>query len=794
MRDHHAPLRRTLIYLNLAFLLVVVGLGGAQTAATNGVVQGTVMDPSGAVIPKATLKLVGGSTGYERTLSTDEDGHYRFDHVPVARFALHIEAPGFTAADYSGELRNSAPLLVNIQFKGISSEQQITVVEGIPDLGASATHFELEDEVLEKMPPAPPVSALSAVIESVPGVVPEENGRLHIRGSEAQPQYVLDGVPMYDNFEGTFATAPDTENLRSTQIITGNLPAEYGQRVAGVINLRSKSGLDTPWSGSLAFSGGSFDSRALDVEVGGHIKDVGIFISADTSRNTRFLDPPEIENFHNEGGLAHVFTRFDWSPSRKDALHLTLATDGTDFQVPNQEEQQDEGQRQRQELRSDYEALNWTHTFNPYTTSDVTLFRRSSTARLLDPGFTGMPFYLDQNRRLRNEGIRANLARDWKWLSLKGGIEARRVPITERFTLAVTDPEDVDEENPVSEFTLDDPFRFRGVRAGSLLSAYVQGRVRIGPHLTADLGIRWDHPDLVVHDNAVSPRIGLAYHISRTNTTLHASYNRLYQIPPLENLLLSTSPEVAELSTEPEDQHALVGERQNHYQFGFEQQLGKRVQLGVVHYVKNIRNSIDDEQLFETGIVFPVQLTASDIRGTEVRLDFTPVNNLRAYLSYANARATVTGPIVGGLFLEEEEGDEGEFTAGQFPGDQDERNEGQFGLTYTHKSGLWGTFGGRYDSGIPTHFDSDDFPSFDPRIQASLDPVRQRIKPRTTLDLVGGMDFWRESPHPISVQVGVNNLTDKFYLYNFRSVFSGTHIGRPREVVARIEFHFGARR
>ena len=701
---------------SLFILVACLLLAGAHgRTSDNGVVQGTVMDPTGAIIPQATLKLVSPGTGYERTVSTDEEGHYRFDHVPVARFTLHIEAPGFKPADYAGELRNAAPLLVNIQFKGVSSEQQITVVEGIPDLGSSATHFELDDDVLEKMPPAPPVSALAAVVESVPGVVPEENGRLHIRGSEAQPQYVLDGVPMFDNFEGTFATAPDTENLRSTQIITGNLPAEYGQRVAGVINLNSKSGLDTPWNGSVSFSGGSFDSQALDVEFGGHIKDFGIFVSADTSRSSRFLDPPEIENFHNEGGLAHGFTRFDWSPSRKDSLHLTLATDGTDFQVPNLAEQQDEGQHQRQELRSDYEALSWTHTFDSYTTGDVVLFRRSSTAHLLDPGFTGKPFYLDQNRRLRNEGLRANLARDWKWISLKGGIEARRVPIAERFTLAVTDPVDVNPEDPVSEFTLDNPFRFRGASAGSLLSAYVQGRIRIGEHLTADFGIRWDHPDLVVHDNAVSPRIGLAYHIARTNTTLHASYNRLYQIPPLENLLLSTSPEVAELSTEPEDQHALVGERQNHYQFGIEQQLGRHIQLGVVRYVKNIRNSVDDEQLFETSVVFPVQLTASDIRGTEVRLDFTPVNSLKAYLSYANAKATVTGPIVGGLFLGNDEEDTGEFTASQFPGDQDERNEAQFGLTYTHKSGLWATFGGRYDSGIPAHFDPEEFSSYDPR-------------------------------------------------------------------------------
>ncbi len=781
-------------WVSMLILLSGMLLPTAQgRTSDNGVVQGTVMDPSGAVLPKATLRLVSAASGYDRTASTDEEGHYRFDHVPVAEFTLRIEATGFTPADYAGELRNPSPMLVNIQFKGVSSSQQITVVEGIPEVGSSATHFELDDEELDKMPPAPPATALAAVVESVPGVIPEENGRIHVRGSEAQPQYVLDGVPISDNLTATFASAPDTENLRSTQIITGNFPAEYGQRVAGVINLNTKSGLDTPWTGSVALSGGSFDSGAVDVEVGGHVKDFGIFISADTSRSRRFLDPPEIANFHNAGGLSHFFSRFDWAPSTKDAVRLTLSTNGTDFQVSNLAEQEDEGQRQREELRDDYEALNWTHTFNSYTTGDVTLFRRSSTARLLDPGFTGKPFFLEQNRRLRNEGIRANLAREWKWLSLKTGIEARRLPLNEQFALAVTDPVDVDPESPVSQFTLANPFLFNAARAGSLLAAWVQGRARLGEHLTVDVGVRLDHSDLLVHDNAISPRIGLAYRISRTNTTLHASYNRLYQVPPLENLLLATSPAVGALSTDPENQHALVGERQNHYQFGFEQQFGKYVQLGVVRYVKNIRHSVDDEQLFATSVIFPVQLTAADIRGTEVRLDVAPLNSLRVYVSYANARATVTGPIAGGLFLQAEAGDLGEFGAGKFAADQDERNEAQFGLTYTHKSGAWATFGGRYDSGIPADFDPAEFSSFDPRIRSQLDPVRLRLKPRTLLNAVAGVALFRETTHPISLQVGVNNLTDKFYLYNFRSIFSGTHIGRPREIVARIEFRWKAR-
>jgi len=88
---------------------------------------------------------------------------------------------------------------------------------------------------------------------------------------------------------------------------------------------------------------------------------------------------------------------------------------------------------------------------------------------------------------------------------------------------------------------------------------------------------------------------------------------------------------------------------------------------------------------------------------------------------------------------------------------------------------------------------SDDFPTFDPRIQKELDPVRHRIKPRTIVNMAAGVDLFRESHYPVSLQFGINNLFDRFYLYNFHSIFSGTHVGRPREAVIRLTFHWKAK-
>ena len=337
--------------------------------------------------------------------------------------------------------------------------------------------------------------------------------------------------------------------------------------------------------------------------------------------------------------------------------------------------------------------------------------------------------------------------------------------------------------------TLNRPFLFAAKRTGTRASWYAQNHLRITQHLSADVGLRFDYYNLLIHDSAFSPRVGLAYYLERTGTVFRASYNLLFNTPSLENLLLSSSPDAARLSSDDVPALPVPAERQDMYEFGVQQELGSRLRLDVRRYVKTIQNTADDEQLFTTAVVFPVALSHAAIRGTEVRLDLAGIRGFSAYASYANARATDTGPLVGGLFLGSGEEDLFE-AASKFPADQDERNEVQFGVTYNHRSGAWFHFTGRHDSGLPTEFDPDDFSEFDPGIQAQVDPGRSRIKPRTVYGIAAGVTLWHDSPLSMALQLSVNNLTDQFYLYNFQSAFSGTHIGRPREVVGRIVFHW----
>ncbi|MEO5937086.1 MAG: TonB-dependent receptor, partial [Terriglobales bacterium] len=553
----------------------------------------------------------------------------------------------------------------------------------------------------------------------------------------------------------------------------------------------TKSGLEMPWSGNLSLTAASFDSGELGGEFGGHTEKVGIYLSASGSRSRRYLDPPEIANFHNTGSTGRLFTKFDWNVGPKDKLRFNLSTNGSTVDVANRVDQQLAGQRVNQELRDDSQSIGWNHIFNERAVSDVVLYRRSSTARLLDPNFTGTPYYAEQSRRQRSEGVRASISYSWNRQDLKAGFQVVRTPLRERFTLAATDPAILaDPLNPASQFTVANPFRFNQRLDGLEASFFVQDRVTLFDRRTIDAGIRFDHYDMVVDDSAISPRIGLAYHFKQTGTVLRGAYNRLFQTPPTENLLLSSSPAGGVFSLlATTSVRAVPAERQNFYEFGVQQQLGPYLRLDIARYIKNIKNFSDKDQFLDSPIIFPVAIAQGDIRGVEIRLDLIPYRGWTAFVSFANSRATGTTPLAGGLFLDEASSDL-LVPGNQFAADHDQRNTGQFGVTYSHKSGAWFNFSGRHDSGVPADVGPALLPTYDPRIAASLDAVRGRVKPRTLLDIATGYEFMREKAMPVSVQFSVQNLTNEFYLYNFESVFSGTHIGRPREISGRIVFHF----
>ena len=233
---------------------------------------------------------------------------------------------------------------------------------------------------------------------------------------------------------------------------------------------------------------------------------------------------------------------------------------------------------------------------------------------------------------------------------------------------------------------------------GQNFGLFVQDTFSPVADLHINVGVRYDRYKLLVEDSAVSPRLGVAYHVHDSGTVLRGSYSRIFMPPFSENLLLSSSAEARALSPNPDDGGEDVQpERQHAYEVGVQQALGTRAKLDVAYYRKDIRNLADVDQFLDTTVTFPLSVAKGLAQGVEARLDVPVHRGVSGYLSVSRATILLTAPLTGGLFLGEVP------PAGeQFYADHDQRWQSQFGVSFEHPSRrIFGSVSGRYDSGIP---------------------------------------------------------------------------------------------
>jgi hypothetical protein len=797
---------RAILALAAAFFFGAFALGQSRV----GTIQGTVKDPNGAVVPNAQITLTQPVTGYHQSAQTGADGAFKLVNVPFNTYKIRVEAKGFQAVEQAVDLESLVPTTSDIALS-VASETNVVNVSGSdaamvePDKTSSNT--DINQTLIERQAGAAPSRGIEAIVASAPGFATDDNGRLHPRGSESQVQYVVDGVPITDNMSAIFSTSLDARTLRTVEVMTGGIPAEFGDKLAGVINVNTRSGLELPTQGGFNLSGGSFSTGEIGGDFATHTKKFGFLTNFSATTSQRFLDPPTIDNFHNFGRTGKAFFRLDYQFSPKDTIHGTFMFGGSNFQVANRLEQEIAGQDQRQQLRDNSQFITWDHIFSQNMLGSFSFFNRYGTAKLTsNPEST--PVAAFQDRTLQNYGGIGSLSLTRGIHNIKFGGQFTITPVRENFSFFPTRPFDdlIDENgdpvpNPVNNFTATNPFIFNGNRTGRTLSAYIQDRFSPFKNFTVDAGVRFDDYRLVISDHGVSPRIGFAYFIPKTRTTLRASYNRLFQTPPAENLLLASSAEASALSPLAVLQgqsgiRPILPDKQNAFEVGVQQQATRYFRLNLTTYQKRITNFADKDQFFDTGVIFPITISSGRVTGEEVRLESTELHGFRGFASYSNARAYGVTPINGGLFLGEA-ADTLRNPGLKFPNDHDERNMLQFQLSYNHHpSGIYAIFGGRYDSGYPVDVEPGttlaDFVAqgFDPRFYDKVDFQRGRVRPRTILNFSVGADLLRKERTSLNLQFDVQNLTNQLFLYNFESVFSGTHVGFPRLISGRVSVRF----
>ena len=589
-----APSARIPIPVVIALLLVPVSLP-ARAQVQIGTVEGVVLDPDGAVVPDAGLRLGEPLTGARYLTRSDSGGRFVFNNVPFGSYVLDVDVAGFRGPSFEVHVRSNLPNTIEVSLDIPGTSESITVAGkmALVDGDSASSETRIDRRLIRRAPGAALSRQLGSVIATTPGWTTQNNGLLHIRGVDDGILYVIDGIPVVDRLDAVSGSSFDADMVRSMSILTGLIPAEFGGRSAAVVSIQPRSGIDLPLTGSLSVGAVIFSARELEASLGGALhRKFGFFVSGSAGRSNRFLDPVDIRNFNNRGGTGKLNLKVDWHPTALDLILVTGASNGSDFRVPNRLIQEQAGQRQRQELRDNAQSLRWERIWSLGTVSNLAYFRHSFRSRL-HPSPFDTPVHAEQDRRHTRHGVLGSVTHLAAGHTLKAGFEMSRVTPRESFRFIITDPEEAEEQeisDPALEFT-DHPFVFEDRRTRRQVSLFVQDEFAPWPNLRVNAGVRFDYSTLPASDHQFSPRIGAVYYFPRTGTALRGSFSRLYMPPQIENLLLADSPEARSLSPFVSEGKAggatLAPERVSAYEVGFAQDAGGRFRLDVAYWWRN---------------------------------------------------------------------------------------------------------------------------------------------------------------------------------------------------------------
>ena len=330
------------------------------------------------------------------------------------------------------------------------------------------------------------------------------------------------------------------------------------------------------------------------------------------------------------------------------------------------------------------------------------------------------------------------MAVDFGRHQLKFGGDLVHTPVREELDYEITDPSAFDPGTaPI--------FAFSDRQTDNEQSLFAQDTMQLGS-VTASAGLRWDRYSFVVNDSAFSPSLGIAWSVPDSEVVLRAAYDRAFQTPAIENLLLASSGQTGAAS-ESTVQLPVLASRGDFLEGGVTAGLARRFRVDFTAYRRAVSQFADDDVFLNTGVSFPVAFDSAHIRGIDTKLTMLPVRRVSGFASYSFLQGTARLPLVGGLFLEQDALDELE-AEGEVPISQDQRHtiRGQLRFTMSERLWLGGTV--RYGSGLPVELEGDVDEAeleeqFGPDTVAQVDIANGRVRYNLALDLGAGVSLWR---------------------------------------------------
>jgi len=740
-----------------------------------------VTDPSGLFV-KAVIHVTSQANGYSSVLATTDLGTLDVRRLPFGIYQVQIDQPGFALFAESVEIHSALPVEYSVQLKLPTFNQSVTVNADNtlidPDQAGSVS--QVGTDFIQNRLGSVPGRSLQDLVNSQPGWLYEGNAVLHPRGSEYQTQVVVDGIPLTDNRSPSFGPAMEGDDIESLSIFTAGFPAEYGRKMGGVVELNTLQDTQPGFHGEAVLSGGSFDSAGafLKAQYSWGANSVGV--SAGGSMTDHYLNPVVPENYSNTGTLGDFSVNYERDLTPHDRIRLILTRELSRYDIPNELVQQTAGQRQNADNIETIGTASYEHTFSPSAVADFRgMVRDNANDFYSNPEST--PIEVLQHNRFREGYFKGTVTLDHGRNEWKFGVESDNIFLHEDFNYNITDPTQFDAGTPLT-------FSFLASRPDLEQSAFIQDLIHLG-NWTINAGLRWDHYQLLLNRQAVQPRFAISRYFPSAGVVLHFSYDRIFQTPSFENILLSGS--TAATTLDPISLQLPVEPSQgNYYEVGLTKTFFGHFKVDTNYFRRLVSNYADDDQIDNTSISFPIAFRKAILYGAEAKVDLPDWHRFSGFVSYSYIVGNAWNPVTGGLFL----GDNAMIPlTGHFPDSQDQRNTVRGRLRYQLTRRFWIAGGVQFDSGLPFEFDGDAATVLAEYGQAVLNRInfaRGRIYPAFQANASAGAHIYRSDKMSMRLQFDGQNLNNVLNVIDFGGLFSGNAIGPSRSFDLRLTTNF----
>ena len=796
------------------FLLLFCALP-AFGQANQGELQLTVTDPGGLAV-KAAVRIVSEGNQYSNALATDAHGRLVAQHLPYGLYRVEIHEAGFAPTSQSFAIRSSIPTRATIQLKISSVEQSVMVStdDTLLDTDQAGSVAQIGSLDIQNRLGSVPGRSIQDLVNSQPGWLYEGNAVLHPRGAEYQTQFVIDGIPLTDDRSPSFGPEIEADDVQSMSIYTAGIPAEYGRKMGGVIEINTQQDSDPGFHGQLSLYGGSFDSAGVFAK-GQYTRGKDSFSgSGDGSRTDHYLNPVVPQNYSNTGTLGDFALGYRREFTPNDKFSMSVRHEISRYDIPNELIQQAARQRQNADNVETMGIASYQHIFSANATGDLHgMVRDNANDFYSNPD--SIPVYVNQHNSFREGYFKAGYTYNRGRQEWKVGVESDNMFLHENTCYTVTEDDDDDARPAQSKLARlrathpragssfgsscssvadedDPPFIFQDKRPDLEQAVFVQDLIRMH-NWTISAGLRWDHYQLVLNNEALQPRFSIARYFPSANTVLHFSYDRIFQTPSFENILLSSSTQVE--SIDPTDflRLPVKPSQGDYYEAGSSTVFARHLKLDANYFRRAVNDFADDDQIENTTISFPISFRKAIIYGAEGKLSVPEWHHFSGFGSYSYEVGNVWNPVTGGLFLGDDADEAAANLTGHFPNTQDQRNTVRGRIRYQAHPRVWVAGGVQYDTGLPFEFGGDQEQALQQYGQQVVDRInfdRGRILPSFQANASVGVDVLNSDHAKMRLQADGANLNNVLNVIDFGGLFSGNAIGPRRSFSLRLTTTF----